>query len=225
MKITIYQQELLGKIPGNDFNVIKSYNPEFLVLPEYFFHPELISYNDAIKNIIMISKELNCTVIGGTTVLEENNKLFNCCYIYRSGKYIGHYCKINLFEGEIGKIIPGNQYKVFKIDKSKVGILICADVLFIEAWDNMKRLKPDIIFIPTFSPYKIESVEEKYLRDENIFIKGANISNSIIVKVCSIGKYKDTKLQGRSLVCDKNHIIWRVKPEEEDMKIIKNIEI
>ncbi len=225
MKISIYQQELLGKIPENDFKVIKSYSPDFLVLPEYFFHPDLISYDDSIKYIIKISKELNCTVIGGTTVLEENKKLFNCCYVYRSGEYIGHYCKINLFEREIGKINPGNRYKVFILDKIKIGILICADVLYKEAWNNLKRLKPDIIFIPTFSPYKTESVEEKYLRDEKIFINGAKISNSIIVKVCCIGKYKGTKLQGRSLVCDKNHIIWRVKPEEEDMKIIKNIEI
>ena len=225
MKICIYQQELLGKIPDDDLNIIKSYNPEFLVLPEYFFHPDLISYDESIKYINNISKDLNCTIIGGTTVFEENKKFYNCCYVYKSGKYIGHYCKINLFEREIGKITPGYQYKVFVIDKIKIGILICEDVLHEESWVNMKRLKPDIIFIPTFSPYKIESVEEKYLRDKNIFIKGAGISGSIIVKVCSIGNYKDTKVQGRSLVCDKDHIIWRVNPEEEDKKIIKNIEI
>lgn len=224
-RILIYQQKLLGKIPENDFDKIKALKANYTCLPEYFFHSDVITYNDAMRQMQYLSKELNLVLIGGTTVLSENNKLFNTSYIFDRGKEIGHYKKINLFHKEIGKITPGNEYKVFEVNNVNIGILICADVLHQDAWQKMALLKPNIIFIPTFSPYKEESIKEKFMRDEKIYVSGAKICGCPVIKVCGIGTYHDTKIQGRSLAVDKNSIIWRVAPEDEDKSIMKLIEI
>ena len=37
-KITIYQQELLGRIPEKDVEIIRNEKPDYVCLPEYFFH-------------------------------------------------------------------------------------------------------------------------------------------------------------------------------------------
>lgn len=223
MKVLIYQQRLLASIPEADYEEIKSHNPNIVCLPEYFFHPDFISYDDSIAYMKKCSKDFNTILIGGTTVLHKNGNSFNACYIFDKGKEVGYYKKIHLFQPEVGRITPGTEYKVFTINNVKIGLLICADALHNESWVNMSKLNPDIIFIPTFSPFKEESHKEKFKRDNEIYVNGAKTCNSIIVKVCCIGKFKNTSLQGRSLVADKNGIIWRVDPQNEKNKIIKSI--
>jgi len=84
-----------------------------------------------------------------------------------------------------------------------------------------------IIFSPTFSPKKTETVQEKFKRDNDIYVRGAAISGAVIVKVCGVkSEYRDF-LQARSLIADKNGVIFRVAPEQEDdpMIIKKEIEV
>jgi len=225
IKVLLYQQKLLGKIPGRDYSQIKKEKCDFICLPEYFFHPEIISFEESIAYLKEISADLHSTIIGGTTVLIENGKKYNTCYIYDNGMEIGHYKKINLYIKEIDNITPGNEYKVFKIKSLNIGILICADVLNQDAWKNLTMLQPDIIFAPAFSPYKEESIDEKFKRDEEIFVNGAKICNCPVIKVCSVGELKGYKLQGRSLIAGKNGVLWGVNPDEENLSIIKTYEL
>jgi predicted amidohydrolase len=224
-KITLYQCELSGKIPEKDYKQIKAEKADIFCLPEYFFHPDYISYEDSIKYMEKTSKDLKCILIGGSTVLKEGEKLYNACYIFDRGRQIGHYRKRNLYIREIGRITPGDEYKVFDTGNIKIGILICADALYHGAWESLSKLSPDIIFAPTFSPYKDEEVNAKFERDNNIYVSGAKTCNCPVVKVCCIGTFKDTRLQGRSLVASQTEVIWRALPDEEDKKIIKTIEL
>ncbi len=225
IKVLLYQQKLLGQIPDNDYGIIQSYKPDFICLPEYFFHPDFISYKDSINYMKKISKDLNTVLIGGTTVLKEADRLYNCCYVFDKGKVIGHYRKVHLFERENGRITPGKDFKVFVIEGVRLGILICADVLYKKSWKLLAALKPDIIFIPTFSPYKEESQEIKFKRDYNIFVTGAIRTSCPVVKVCSIGELHNHRVQGRSLLANPNNIVWRVSPQDENTKIIKCLDI
>lgn len=224
-KILIYQQELLGKIPENDKETIKAAEADIVSLPEYFFHPEIVTYEESIELMEEYSLYFNCILIGGTTVLNKDNKLFNCCYIFNKGKNVGYYAKIHLFKREIGIITPGTDYKTYNVDGLNIGLMICADALYSETWEELSNLNPDIIFAPTFSPYKEESTKEKFKRDEDIYVKGAKKTNCPVVKICCVGKFRDTRLQGRSLVAKENKIIWRVDPEDEDKPQIKIIKL
>lgn len=223
--IVLYQQKLFTEIPEDDIRIIKDYHPDFVCLPEYFFHPDFISYEHSLDVMKSLSIELNTILIGGTTVVYENEQMYNTSYIFNKGQKVGRYKKINLYEKELEKITPGDTYKIFEIGGIRVGVLICADVLYRDAWENMKGLNPDIIFIPTFSPFKEETIENKFKRDEDIFVTGAKLCHATIIKTCSIGTFKTTKLQGRSLAASPSGIIWRTDPANEHKKIIKYLEV
>lgn len=84
-----------------------------------------------------------------------------------------------------------------------------------------------MIFAPTFSPKKEESTEDKYKRDHEIYVRGSKMADAIIVKVCGVKSEFRNFLQARSLIADKNGILYRVQPEEEDSEMIicKTIEV
>ena len=94
-----------------------------------------------------------------------------------------------------------------------------------ESFLAMRELGAEIVFIPTFSPKRVESVEEKFKRDNDIFVRGARLSDALIVKVCSVrSEYRDF-LQARSLIADKGGVIYRVQPEEEEKSMIIKQEV
>ncbi len=225
IKAVIYQQKLLAEIPFQDYEAIKNLKAEHVCLPEYFFHPEIISYQESLSKMEEYSRDFNCTLIGGTTVLEENERRYNTCYIYHKSKQMGSYRKINLFYRELGKITPGDKFSTFSVNGINIGLMICADALSEGAWEQMSRLNPDIIYMPTFSPYKKETAQDKFKRDEEIYVRGAKTCNCPVVKTCCIGTFHDAKLQGRSLAATPEGILWRVMPEDENKKIIKLLEI
>jgi len=225
VKILLYQQELIGKIPENDYQIIKSYKPDFICLPEYFFHPDVVTFDASVSYMSKISLDINCVLIGGSTVSKIEGKMYNTCFIFNRGKEIGFYNKIHLFQPEMGKITPGNEYKLFSIKNVNFSVIICADVLYEDTWNELIKIKPQILFIPTFSPYKEENVKEKFLRDNKIYLEGAKKVGCFIIKTCCTGIFKTTKLQGRSLITGPDNILWRVNPEDEDKPQIKFYEL
>ncbi|MCG8571358.1 MAG: carbon-nitrogen hydrolase family protein [Spirochaetes bacterium] len=224
MRILLYQQKLIGKIPQEDEKKILDLEPDFLCLPEYFFHPEIIDFKEAIVYLKSLSKRVNSLIIGGSTVTEVNGLKYNSCYLANMGEIIGEYRKVHLFHREAGRITPGNSYPIFTFNHLRIGILICADVLYPDSWQSLAAKGVDLIFIPTFSPYKEEDAQAKFQRDEEIFVSGARQTQALVVKVCGIGMYKGHRIQGRSLIADPAGILWRVKPEEEGQVHIKLFE-
>ena len=133
--------------------------------------------------------------------------------------------KKNLFFAEEDKITPGDSYKVFSAYGISFGILICADVFHDASFNFMKENKAAIIFSPTFSLVKQEPVEEKFKRDVDIYVRGAAISDSIIVKVCGVKSEYIPFLQARSLIADNEKVIFRVNPDDENSAMIIKQEI
>ena len=87
----------------------------------------------------------------------------------------------------------------------------------------MKENGARIIFSPTFSIIKNESVAEKHARDSIIYINGARLADAVIVKVCGVRSDYKNFLQARSLVADSERIIYRVPPEDEHTEMIIKI--
>lgn len=227
------QKQLGVPITHKEAEEIRSFNPDFICFPEYFFVNKKLgnhgqtphNFKRQLKRIEVLSRELDTVVIGGTMPEPDESGLFNTAFVYDRGKQLGFYRKQNLFFAEYGKITPGTEFKIFKAHNIKFGVLICADVFKDNSFIEMKRLGAEIIFVPTFSPKKEETPDAKFERDNAIFVKGARISDALIVKVCGVpSRYKEF-LQARSLIADKNGVIYRVQPEEEDKIIIIQKEI
>lgn len=222
---------MVQDIPGSGLrkefiDIIKSKEPDVISFPEYYFvGPEyqtvpssLANHDRFIETMAGWSNEFKCIVVGGTVVERERKALYNRCHIFSQGVSIGHYDKIHLFKNEgNGQISPGHEYQVVQIGDLRLGLLICADVLFRDSFANLRGLSPDIVFIPTTSPFRPgEPAAHKFNRDHEIFGRGAAICDSILCKTSACGSIMGHPLQGRSLIVSPDKIHWRVEPENED---------
>jgi len=233
VRIILYQKPLGIRISRRDADEMRELRPHFVCFPEYFFVNKRLGNHGQtphnqrrqIKRIETISRRLEAAVIGGSMPELSGGSLHNTCFIYDRGTLLGHYRKRNLFFAEEGKIVPGDRYEVFEAFGVTFGVLICADVFHDESFAAMKAMGAKIIFIPTFSLRRDETPEEKFRRDNDIFVRGAGIADALIVKVCGVrSPYKDF-LQARSLVADKSGVLYRVQPDQEDTPMIINYEV
>jgi hypothetical protein len=232
VRIILYQKPLGIPVSHTDAAEMSAFKPHFVCFPEYFFVNRKLgnhvqtrhNQRRQMQRIERLSRLLDAVVIGGTMPELNGRSLHNTSFVYAGGEPLGFYRKRNLFFAEEGKITPGDSFAVFSAHGITFGVLICADVFSDESFHAMRRLGARIIFIPTFSPRRVETVEEKYKRDSDIFVRGARLSDALIVKVCGVkSEYRDF-LQARSLVADKTGVLFRVPPEGEDTPMIIKFE-
>lgn len=235
IKIAIYQGLHGIGVPDEIVNEIKPHKVDLLGLPEYFFvqpdeHsilPSAKRHDTHLRYLMDLSLKLNCAIAGGTLLIREGERYKNRCYLISRGSILGSYDKIHPYKNEgKGLVEPGKEFKVFGWNGIKLGILICADVLFESSFAGAGGLDPDLLIVPVTSPYREgESAEEKFERDKILFVRGAQIAGCPIVKIGSVGKIAGRRLQGRSLVATRKGIIFRVPPEDEARPMLKIIEV
>ncbi len=233
IKIALLQKQHNSHLTRGEIEKLRKFGPHFICFPEYFFANHRLGrhvqtpreFKRQLRRIELISKIIDTVVIGGTTHEPDGSNLYNTSFIFDRGIMTGSYRKQNLFFTEYENITPGSEYRIFSAYGIRFGVLICADVFIEKSFQEMKKLGARIVFIPTISPKRDETVEDKFERDNDIFIKGARISDAVIAKVCAVkSRYRDY-LQARSLVADKNGILYRVNPDEEDKEMIITLEI
>lgn len=225
-KVSIVQCEVGRQLTMDENLLIFKQRPDFVILPEYYnVNPER---RDTPKNsgeapgylryCKILSERLETVLIAGTTVTVNNGQFHNTCIIYDHGLPVGSYRKLNPTQNERKHgIVPGTEMALFEIDGVRISILICADVLKPDHFTRLRRLEPDIIFVPTTSPLKPnESVRDKFNRDNSIFVAGAWAAGSYMVKCCAVGQLWGGRLQGRSLVTSPWGLVTRIPPEEEN---------
>lgn len=199
--------------------------PDFVCLPEYFmvghtlpdFARAALQIKENLDYIQRLSMELDTCLIGGSVVESDGDSLYNSSYIFHRGQVLGKYRKLNPVSGEIAKgILPGDKIFVREVDGVRIGLLICADALNPGLFELMALEQADIVFIPTTSPLKpAESKSEKQKRDRDIYVGGAMLANSFIVKTCAVGRLFGKPLQGRSLIAAPWGIESRVQFHDE----------
>jgi predicted amidohydrolase len=227
-RVILYQKPLGIPVTRQDTDEMRRFKPHFVCFPEYFFVNTNLGtrvqtlHNQArqLQRIAALSRGLSTVVIGGSMPEMADGLLYNTCFVFQEGRLLGSYRKKRLFAPEVGTITPGESYRVFSAHGITFGVIICADVFDDDGFHFMRENGARIIFSPTFSPRKQETVEEKYRRDNDIYVRGAAMSGAVIVKVCGVKSEFRDFLQSRSLIADKNGIVFRVRPEEEETPMI-----
>jgi predicted amidohydrolase len=199
--------------------------PDFVLLPEYYnVDPER---RDTARNASLayeclqycqtLSDRFHTTIIAGTAISSLAGQFYNTSYVYSRGEYIGSYYKTNPTENERRHgIAPGSSRELFEIGGVRFSIMICADVLAPDNFSGLRLLTPDLVFIPTTSPFRAqETVRDKFARDQSIFVNGARLAGAILVKGCAVGELWGGRLQGRSLIAAPWGVLTRISPEEE----------
>jgi ribosomal protein S18 acetylase RimI-like enzyme len=113
-------------------------------------------------------------------------------------------------------LAPGRAFTVIEVDGMRLAPVICADVLHPGTFEEVGRLRPDLIVSPVTSPFRPEDTRDtRDARDVGIFLRGAQEARAAIVKVGSPGSLFGRPLQGRCLVATPEAILFRTPLEEE----------
>jgi len=172
--------------------------PAFIALPEYFSVPnnmeqftsaEAISketYDETMKFLAGISKELaDIYLLGGTVLEEDHGKFYNTSTLWRNGALIGKYRKRNPINAELrAGVSRGDKPAVYATDHCKVGLLVCADMFNPATIKAVVDLGAELVFLPvaamgTHPHVTGHPLTEKLATENGIYVvKVGNVSSN-----------------------------------------------
>ncbi|MDF2955651.1 carbon-nitrogen hydrolase family protein [Candidatus Alkanophaga liquidiphilum] len=185
---------------------------ELICLPEYFFAESFKgktpaevhknTYEHTVSFLRGLSARYNVMLAG--TVLEKvetatEPRYFNTCLVYDSGKLLLKQRKVHLTEGEERwGLSCGDSFCVTSCRGFKIGVLVCADVLYPEAGRLLGLLGADVVLNPVISRF-YEHDPTKDAR-QCIFVARAYDNSFFILKTGGVGISPfGNKIVGRSL--------------------------
>ena len=208
---------------------------DFICFPEYWgaetgmadLTDLSLSSQHQIALMTQLSADLQTTIIAGTTVIRGARGLQNSSTVIASGRVLGQYEKMHPTPTELQRgIVPGSGPVTWSQGTVTFGIAICADCLQPATFQQYADLGVDILFVPNASPLRPgESVEEKFARDDEIFVDGARRLGGYVVKVCGVGAIFGHPLQGRSLIAAPWGVLNRVPATEESRPQVLSVRL
>ncbi|MFC2124053.1 carbon-nitrogen hydrolase family protein [Bacteroidota bacterium] len=150
-------KDMVDQILGS-FEEIRSYNPDIICLPEGF--PSAVSDRYSLKDIAETpigeitrpfadyARNNNCYIICPIHTTEKGKYYNAAVVIDRQGKLMGEYRKIHPTIGEVERgIVPGPvDAPVFKTDFGIIGIQICFDIEWDDAWKRLRKKGAEMVF-------------------------------------------------------------------------------
>jgi predicted amidohydrolase len=135
---------------------------DLLVLPElcnsgYNFHSrrqawetsEEIGQGTFVRHLALLCRRYGLHVVSGLNE-RDGDRLYNSAVLVGPGGYVGRYRKLHLFMNEKDHFTPGDGgLPVFDIGSCRVGMLICFDWMFPEAWRVLALRGADLICHPS----------------------------------------------------------------------------
>jgi len=107
-----------------------------------------------VKTLAQSASECNSYIIGNF-MEDTGDEMFNTSVLLdRKGNLIGKYRKTHLplIEVEMG-VSPGDSYPVFDTDFGRIGMLICWDTVFQEAFMTMKKNGAELVISSTIGDF------------------------------------------------------------------------
>lgn len=172
--------------------------PALISLPEFFTVPNCMEdFTDAqkisketCKETLKFLKEASAQIpdiylLGGTVLEEEGGKYYNTSTLWKNGKLLAKYKKINPIQGEINAgVAKGTQPLVIQTEIGKIGLLVCADVFDPVLVKQTADLGAEIVSLPvaamgTHTSVKGHPLTEKVATDNGLFVlKVGNVCSS-----------------------------------------------
>ncbi len=227
MKIAQIQfMPLLGEIEKNTAKVEsllkKCVGSQLIVLPEladtgYNFIDKKhalevskpIAENPFVKMLLQQSRKLNANIVSGFCE-KQGDKLYNSSLLISPKGIEGKYSKIHLFMNEKDIFEEGEDgLNIFEIDGCRIGMQICFDYLFADAWRVLAQKGADIIAHPsnlvTYNAFKV--------------VPALAIMNKVFIASTNrIGTERELTFAGRSFLCDPaGEIISEADPQNEEI--------
>jgi omega-amidase len=202
---------------------IKLYNPNILVLPEYFQTPanlkdldKFVEDGENSETLGLLKQQAlkySIYIVGGTipVYFSDKSKVYNTCYcINKKGEVKTSFKKLHLFDVNIPgkicyteskKITRGDSFGVFETEFAKIGIGICYDMRFPE-YALCLRKEHDIDML--VYPAAFSSVTGPPYWE--LLGRSRAVDNQVYVALCSPSRNyenpEDYQAYGHSMVID-----------------------
>jgi predicted amidohydrolase len=128
-----------------------------------------------VRHFQQLARKYMLDIVPGSIIEGDpaDGRLYNTTYyIDRLGEIKGRYRKVNLWHPERGYIAPGNEFPVFDTNYGKVGLIICWDLIFPEAFRAMLQRGVELVFCPSYWCFEDAGVGLKH--DLNSEVKLVN---------------------------------------------------
>ncbi|MCW4004333.1 MAG: carbon-nitrogen hydrolase family protein [Candidatus Bathyarchaeota archaeon] len=205
MKVSLLHMEIRTTLKDNlkaAENVIFKATKQksaLIALPEYFSVPNCMGdFTDAqkisketcaktLKFLQEVSKAIgDIYLLGGSVLEEDNGKYYNTSTLWRNGKVLAKYKKINPISAEIkAGVSKGKEPLVVDTEIGKIGMLVCADTFDPDLVKRTVNLGAEIITLPvaamgTHPTVKGHPLTEQIARDYGLFVlKVGNVCSSM----------------------------------------------
>lgn len=145
----------------------EEFGSDFILFPE-FFTTQLLSIGDESGNALPIDRLPDFTeryrdlfvehairtgmhIIGGTHVIEKEDKLYNVAHLFYPDGRIAEQAKLHITPTEVEEwnMSAGDSLQVFVTDKGTIAMLTCYDIEFPEIVRMSKAKGADVIFCPS----------------------------------------------------------------------------
>lgn len=174
---------------------------------EAFALSENLSSSPTLELLKTLAAENELLLVCG--ILEEDDgDLYNSAVLVGPSGFIGKYRKVHLFWNEFDFFQPGNLgFPVFKTDYGRIGILICFDWIFPEAWRILALNGADVICHPSnlVLPYAQQAVPVHCIMNR-IFTITSN----------RYGEERGVRFSGRSIIASPEGKVLAEAPEKDD---------
>lgn len=134
-----------------------------------------------------VSKEIgDIYLLGGSVLQEDGGKYYNTSTLWRNGKMLARYKKINPIKAEVDAgVARGNVPLVVDTDLGKLGMIVCADTFDPPLVKKVAEMGAEIVTLPvaamgTHPTVKGHPLTEAIARDYGIFIlKVGNVCSNM----------------------------------------------
>ena len=135
----------------------------------------------------------------------DDLRLYNSAIVIGPKGIIGTYRKTHLWDAEALYFERGDLgFPVFHMPFGRLGVLICYDGWFPEAWRLLALQGADIVCVPT-NWVPMENQPDNLPAMANILCMGAAHSNSMVIAACDrIGTERGQPFIGQSVIIDHN---------------------
>lgn len=96
-----------------------------------------------------LAKECNTAILAGICIKEDNTYYDAACMWDETGRLLGTYKKIHLWDKECGFFTRGEELILIPYRGWKIGLLICADMRFFEISTPLANMGADVIVYPS----------------------------------------------------------------------------
>ena len=204
LRIAVVQAEIAQFSPEANLRKAERYvrkataaKADLVVFPESFVtgpvskEAGLIDSHDAyLRAFQAMAKAHRIDIVPGSMTERRGSELYNTTYyIDRSGRVLGEYRKVNLWDSERADLSPGHDVPVFKTRLGRVGLCICWDLAFQEVFREMVRQRVELVICPSCWCYIDAGIGIRYGTDSEIkFVDslcvGRAFENEIVFVYC-----------------------------------------